>query len=392
MPLSKFLPKDILVAGGSITGLTVAKRLIDLGQMVTVCEKALKPYIEKGRGGILHPSIIKRGMELGLFPKDLPQTLCMGKTFWIGSEIVRKEPFFLKGVNLEHIYDSLRCDFPQQSYFAGSKVEKISPIAKEGSKYFVQTDDSAHIVDNVIGADGIGSVVRRGAFPSFETPITGGVIWGGVISDHASVNNKLFNEHAQIFLFSGGRLEVCKIPAPDFHISKQMVLNWTLYENETEMPLHELFTDKYGNMSSGCLSADKLSTIAHAHLMQLVHSQLPGPIAEIMVKTGTPSLRLSHDFCLPNLNKGGIFLVGDAAAAVPDENTNLAKALTGAYNLVETLMLTFEAQPKSFTPSCDAKRCKTNKENTEKEIDNLCEQTEGLNLVSSPETKPRSDV
>lgn len=222
----------------------------------------------------------------------------------------------------------MRKRFSDEQYLYGKSVVSIR---QNENKCYVETSDSTlHEFDRIIGADGVGSIVRSTLFHETSLQHANYIAWRGLIDDQAIVNNELFNSYAPCYMFSNGHLLMYRIPAPDYEHTGKMFLNWVMYEYNKKIPLYELLTDKEGVQRSISIPPGMLSESRVSHLHALANQVLPASLAEIIGQTSTPFIQAVFDYQAPRYVEGRICLLGDSGNTKrPHTASGLVTAIEG---------------------------------------------------------------
>lgn len=334
--------EKVAIVGGSIAGLATGVSLRQRGYPVTIFESASKPHVGRGSGIVLPAGLVEECIENDLFDSTIPCYKIPKRSFLtrdVNSHHARqlwKHPLFLVTFNWNDIYSNLLKRFPKSQCLYGKKVFAVTQDKKQ---CYVETNDSSvYEFDRVIGADGIGSVVRNMIFPDVKPHYADYIAWRGLIDDPVIVNHEMFDETVPFYMFENGHLLMYKIPGEDYANTSNMILNWVMYEYCKNKPLSEFLIDKEGVQHNVSVSSGMLREENITHLHQFAQQKLPLSVAKLICETKNPFIQAVFDYLAPDYVKERICLLGDAANTLrPHSASGLATALKGAMSLAEAM-------------------------------------------------------
>jgi 2-polyprenyl-6-methoxyphenol hydroxylase-like FAD-dependent oxidoreductase len=223
----------VAVIGGSIAGLSVGIALRCLGCDVQIHERS--PTTLRGRGGGLvvqyemldwmtshgiatHATLSIPGVERQFLDRE--------------GRALRRFPDSTPFTSWEAVFHQLRTAFPDDAYHHGRRCVWVCSTDHGSAAEFAGGERVK--ADLIVGADGLGSIVRRQLFPDVQPTYAGYVAWRGVISE-AVAPPVVVEALARRFTLYQGR---------DFHILSYLIpgeqgelepgfrrLNWVWYWN-----------------------------------------------------------------------------------------------------------------------------------------------------------------
>lgn len=175
-------PPKVVVIGGSIAGLSTGIALRCVGCRLDVYEQS--PSILRGRGG---------GLVVQYEMLDWMTTHGIAALATLSIPAVERQFLDRQGRVIQRFADStpftswdavfhqLRAAFPDESYHHGHECVGLST---EAARPVVEFASGVRVeADLVIGADGLGSLVRRHLFPEAQPAYAGYVAWRGVFPE-----------------------------------------------------------------------------------------------------------------------------------------------------------------------------------------------------------------
>lgn len=332
-------PLVVTIAGGSIGGLCAGIALLGIGADVSVYERIAGTMETRGAGIVVQPDLTAL-LHQHRAPV-LPTTSCSYRRYLSpegGSGQAQRMPQAF--TSWEAIYMTLRAAFPDERYHMAAR---IADIRQDEGRVTATIGGIGEVAsDLLVGADGIGSVLRRRFLPDVEPTYAGYVAWRGTL-DESSADPALVNFYDDAFTFcdarSGGHMLVYLIPGDGAATAPgTRRLNWVWYVGADNGDLDRFLTDKDGHRHHSSLALGEAAPAVVRELRDLAVRELHPRMAELVASTSDPFLQTIVDVSVPKTVFGRIALVGDAAFVVrPHTAAAAAKAARDARVLATSL-------------------------------------------------------
>ena len=327
----------VLVAGGSLGGLTAAHVLGDLGCDVTVLERSPEPLTGRGAGIVLHPATVRWWRERDVRPLE-EMSAAMRRLRYIGADgaIAHEQPCRYRVSSFDALYRDLSGRLDPARERLGCAVEGFE-IDDDGVTVALEGGGSERC-DLLVGADGIGSRARRTLLPAVEPVYAGYVAWRGTVGEQDLGTRARETLLGAIGYHIMDRSHFLTYPIPGADGSAEegrRLTNWLWYRNLAEGPdLDALMTDRGGVRRPVSLAPGTVSRAALDDLRAASAAHLPPPLAELVEATPEPFVQVVFDIEVPRMAFGRACLIGDAAFALrPHAAVGSAKAAEDAWTL-----------------------------------------------------------
>lgn len=316
----------IVLVGGSIAGLSMAWALKRQGLEAIVYERSRGHLAHRGAGVMLAPAAASR---LNLESRMVQQRFLLDQNL----KVVWERPVLKRAVLWGDVYQQLRSLSEGVNLRDGRQVEKVSvdPVR-------LLVDGRWEDADVLIGADGLGSLVREVVDPEFEAEYLGYVAVRGVVARERlpkslpTIFNRLFSDAMAQILLSGEHVTVYGLP------SEPPVLNWMWYRNTPVEELENLLTDRTGRPHRWSIPPNSLSREVESALRKQAAQNLPPGLRDLVAATDDLFLQPVYCGSAARSYRGRVILIGDAAhLAVPHAGAGVSLALRDAEALAEVL-------------------------------------------------------
>jgi len=328
----------VLVAGGSLGGLTAAHVLSDAGCDVAVLERSPTPLTGRGAGIVLHPATVRWWREHDVRPlAEMSAAMRRLRYLDAGGAIAHEQPCRYRVSSFDALYRDLSGRFGDpRRHRLGCAVAGFE-IGSGGVTVALEGGGTERC-DLLVCADGIASRARALLLPEVVPRYAGYVAWRGTVAEHdvgAPTRAALLGAIAY-HLMDRSHFLTYPIPGADGSVEEgRRLTNWLWYRNVAEGPeLDALMTDRTGvrrpvSLAPGTVAPDPLDALRAASA-----EHLPPPLAELVAATPEPFVQVVCDIDVPRMAFGRACLVGDAAFALrPHAAVGSAKAAEDAWTL-----------------------------------------------------------
>ncbi|KAF4629750.1 hypothetical protein G7Y89_g8403 [Cudoniella acicularis] len=341
---------DIIIIGGSLTGLMFGIMLTSHGHDVRILERGpsdresymagvccgadavefLRRYDRLSGGYQRHSDglqLLNQGGDT-LFYVNGPRAVTSWETLYARlranfdcwkSEVYPKPPLAL-GEVVEGA--------GKGTYVEQTKVLDISDdvVQEDGQqKIRVATEDlvthelKTLEADLIIAADGPDSLVRAKYLPQVLRTYAGYVAWRGVVpeQDISIETRKIFSKNVTLFLLPKHHVLVYTIPGKDGALGDgEGYLNFLWYTNETSETLENIMRDRDGHRHRNIVPAGLIREDVWSEMCDRGKRLLPKPYVEVLNKIPAPFIQVITDFYSPRASfaDGRVLLVGDGLA------------------------------------------------------------------------------
>lgn len=337
--MQKLSPLKVAVIGGSIAGLSAGIALRCLGCEVQIYEQS-PTSLQGGGGGLVvqhemldwmashgiaaRATLTLRGVERQFLDRD--------------GRVIQRYPDSTPFTSWEAVYHQLREAFPKEFYHYGRQCVRVSTAS--GSPVAEFATGGPVEADLVIGADGVGSVVRRHLFPEVRPAYAGYVAWRGVFPESAAPSEVVETLAQRFTLFQGRDFHLLSYLIPGEHgelDEGSRRINWVWYWNTDEdRELPELLRDRAGRAHHSSVPAGKVQEQHIATLQQRAEQHLPVVLAQLVRSTPNPFIQVIYDLRTPAMSQGAVAILGDSACIVrPHTAAGTSKASGDAVSLAQ---------------------------------------------------------
>ncbi|OAJ54857.1 hypothetical protein A6V36_08430 [Paraburkholderia ginsengiterrae] len=340
----------IVIAGGSIAGLSSALTLGCIGHDVHVYERSEVPLRGKGGGVAVLRHMMKFLEQHGHYTqKMISVPTVMRRRIDINGDVLTEEPEKLPFSSWDTVYRSLCAMLPKHRISYGREVVGFT---EHDNAIEIELEGGERIsADMLLAADGIGSRTRARLFPHYESRFAGYVAWRGIVDEslfsprevEELVNNfTMFRDPGHMFM-------AFLIPGLDGALEPgKRRFNWLWYRNEADVAaMHRHLTDAQGHRHHSSISPGQLSAASFEELCELASRHLPAALQQLVRETRAPFFQSIFDALSPEFSVGRVALIGDAACTVrPHTASGTSKAADDAVALAEALSVHTELHVK----------------------------------------------
>lgn len=330
----------VVVAGGSIGGLTTAVLLRDLGCDVVVYERADTALEDRGTGIVVLP-ITERYFTEGSGSDD---RVSLELTFWTyvdaDGEILSADPDHFRFSGWSTIYRALLAHFGRDHYHFASEVVGFE---HQHDRVEVKLADGRE--DNgdlLVFADGMASTGRSLLAPDIRPEYTGYVAWRGTVpeGDLSPSTRELIADAMVYQILEPGHILVYAIPSRDGSTTPpNRDINFVWYRNYTdEASFDDVMTDREGVRRSGTMPPGSIRGEHVSEFWSTARRVLAPQLAEIVLACREPLIQAVFDVESERMAFDRVCLLGDAAFTLrPHVAAGQAKACADAWALRDAL-------------------------------------------------------
>lgn len=311
-------PLRIRIIGGSLAGLFAGVLLRRDGHNVRIHERSRHGLAGRGAGLVPQREVFQILRTIGVEHLAHIGVVAQERIFLdLAGEIVQTIKEAQTQLSWDVLYEQVAARIAPQDYRLGNEVVQVEGQGGLASIGFA--DGSREEADLVIGADGIGSVVRKALAPHHATNrYAGYVAWRGLIPETLLPGMaSLLRERFAFYVAPGDQALGYLVPGPRGETAKgERRYNWVWYRRVPEEQLGALFTDRGGHRHPVSLPRGGLSAERREALRRDARMHLPPPFALAVAAEETPSIQGIFDYEAPAMAGGSIALIGDAAFVV----------------------------------------------------------------------------
>lgn len=327
----------VLVAGGSLGGLTAAHVLTGLGCDVEVLERSPVPLTGRGAGIVLHPATVRWWREHDVRPLgEMSAAMRRLRYLDAGGAVAHEQACRYRVSSFDALYRDLAGRFDPARHRRGTEVTSFD--LRDGGVTVATADGATERCDLLVCADGIGSRARQLLLPEVRPRYAGYVAWRGTVAerDLSPAAAEALLGAIVYHLVPHGHFLAYPIPNGDGSVEPgRRLTNWLWYRNVAEGDeLDSLMTDRGGVRRPVSLAPGAVAPGRLAELRDTSAAQLPPPVAELIRVTAEPFVQVVFDIEVPRMAFGRACLIGDAAFALrPHAAVGSAKAAEDAWRL-----------------------------------------------------------
>jgi len=335
-------PRRIIIVGGSIGGLFAATLLHRAGFDVTVHERSVHGLEGRGAGLVAQREVFAMLREVGFEHIAHIGVVARERIYLDRSgQVVQTQRMPQTQLSWDVLFRSFRDLLPDERYVGGRPVVGVTQDAAAAQVHFA--DGSVETADLVIGADGIGSVVRGAVVGGQAGPsYVGYATWRGLVPEGQ------VPQVAATQLFD--RFAFCEMPGS--HILGYLVAgpdgstavgrrryNWVWYRRYQPDELDDVLTDIDGQRRPFSLAPGRVRPQVVDAMRADAQALLPPSFRAAVEAEPRPFIHAIFDYAAPRMTAGRIALMGDAAfVARPHTAMGVAKAAGDAFALRDALV------------------------------------------------------
>ncbi|EHJ95660.1 FAD-dependent monooxygenase [Agrobacterium tumefaciens] len=330
----------IRIVGGSLAGLFTAILLQNDGHDVVVYERSHSGLAGRGAGLVPQEDVFRVLRMIGA-DQAADVGVMARERIYLNSDgtVAQMLSTPQMQISWDFLYSEVLARLDKGRYQTGRSVERVIDAADGATLIFA--DGTTERADLVIGADGLGSVVRATLNEDWHNRFAGYVAWRGLLPETQlpSGTSLLLNRFA-FYVVSGVHILGYLVPGPNGETTPgQRRYNWVWYRPVSQTSLASTLTDRDGTIYPYSLPRGTMAASRVEALHTDAAAVLPTPFALAVQAEKTPSIQAIFDYAADRMVGQSVALVGDAAfVARPHTAMGVSKAAGDAISLQRNLM------------------------------------------------------
>jgi len=329
----------IAIAGGSMAGLFAAALLRRAGHEVEVFERSRSGLEGRGAGLVAQQEVFDLLHAIGR--DDVAELGVVAReriTLDRAGVVVQRDPRPQMQVSWDHLYIAVRMLIAEDGYHLGRGA---IGAGQDADAAWLDLDDGTRVAaDLVIGADGIGSAVRKVVVPGDAGPhYAGYVAWRALVPEAAipAAAASVLSDRFAFYHMPGGQALGYTVAGAQGELEPGgRRYNAVWYRRTAD--LAATLTDAGGRTHPFSLPPGGVAPDAEVALRAAARQLLPPPFAEIFAAEPAPFVQTIFDMETPRMIAGRLALIGDAAfVARPHTAMGVAKAAGDAIALTQAV-------------------------------------------------------
>ncbi len=330
-------PMRIRIVGGSLGGLFAAALLRQDGHDVVIYERSVGGLGGRGAGLVPQQEVFTLLDRLGAgHVAEIGVVALERITLARDGGIAHRERRAQMQISWDRLYAAVADLIPAQAYRLDSPVRAVDQDAHGAIVHF--EEGGSEPADLVIGADGVGSVVRAAVVGGPDASrYAGYVAWRGLVPEQALpvVAAEPLLDRFAFYMMPRSHMLGYLVAGADGEVEPgERRYNWVWYRRIPAEELAGVLTDPHGKAHPFSLAPGQV-TAAHARTLQAdAQALLPPPFAAAVAAEPRPFVQAIFDYEAPRMVNGRIILLGDAAFVVrPHTAMGVSKAAGDAMAL-----------------------------------------------------------
>lgn len=333
-------PLDIAIVGGSLGGLFAAILLRQDGHRVRVFERSTHGLEGRGAGLVAQTDVFAMLRAIGGEAAAEVGVVAQERIFFDRSgAIADRQATPQMQMSWDSLFRVVRGGLGDDAYFQGRGVAEAAATADGAVLTFA--DGGTATADLVIGADGLGSVLRQavvgGPAPNL---FAGYVAWRGLVPENRlPAEAAILLDRFAFYIAPQSHALGYSVTGPHGEMARgERRYNWVWYRRVARAALPALFTDRRGQTHPFSLAPGQTPDALAAQLRSDAAALLPPAFAAAVHAEPRPFVQAIFDYEAPRMVSGRLVLLGDAAfVARPHTAMGVAKAAADAMALRDAL-------------------------------------------------------
>ena len=332
----------VVVAGGSLGGLTAGLLLADAGLDVSIHERSPSELQERGAGiGLLPDSARYLVERAGVALDDISTSTSRIRYLGRDGDVVHDQAHRYRFSSWNTVYRRLLGCFDRDRYVLGSEVTGFE--VKDASVRVELAHDVPIDADLLVCADGVSSSARRRLLPDVRVRYAGYVAWRGMQPEaelDADARARL-DDSITYFVYANSHILLYPIPGPDGSVTPgERLINFVWYRNYLAGgDLDDLLTGATGKRHEHSVPPGGARDDHVAEMRAVARARLPELVADVVCSVDRPFVQVICDVEVPRMAFERVCLVGDAAWVVrPHAAAGTAKAAADGWALADALI------------------------------------------------------
>lgn len=331
----------ILIVGGSMGGLFAAVLLGRAGFDVTVTERSAHGLEGRGAGLVAQQEVFDILREVGIEHLARVSVTAHERIYLDrNDDIIHRQRTPQTQLSWDVLFRTFRERVPDARYRIKDRAVQVqTDIAGATVTY---ADGQEETADLVIGADGIGSLVREAVSgPQSRPAYVGYATWRGLVPETQVpelARRQLF-ERFSFYEGPGSHVLGYLVPGADGSTEMgQRRYNWVWYRRYAPTELSRVLVDRDGVSRPFSIAPGRVRPEVADSLKRDAAEALPPSFAQAVAAEPRPFIHAIFDYAPPHMVKGRVALLGDAAfVARPHTAMGVAKAAGDAFALRDAL-------------------------------------------------------
>ncbi len=329
----------IAIVGGSVGGLFAAALLRRTGHDVEVFERSNHGLEGRGAGLVAQSDVYRLLQIIGR--DDVAETGVEASARIIlvrSGAVLRRDPRPQIQISWDSLYLAVRSLMPEGAYHLGKLVDRASDTGKRAWLRFEDGSDTE--ADLIVGADGIGSIVRQAVLGGASPPrYAGYVAWRFLIPESrlTALATEILTERFAFYFGEGSQTLGYLVAGSDGStLPGRRRYNCVWYRRAPD--LNQVLRDKDGRRHNYSLAPGQVPEAVRNRLVEDAEALLPPPFVDVIKSEPNPFVQAIFDMDSLTMVAGRLVLLGDAAFVVrPHTAMGVAKAAGDAMALAEAI-------------------------------------------------------